>query len=54
MHAVGHGKSGGERVYIEDFDTYVRDVINHVKEYKESYPEKPCFLMGFSMVTSSC
>ena len=24
----------GKRVYIEDFDTYVCDVINHVKEYK--------------------
>ena len=47
---VGHGRSGGEKVYIEDFSVYVHDVINHVKDFKASYPEIPCFLIGHSMV----
>ena len=49
---MGHGKSEGDRVHIEDFDTYVLDVINHVKDVKLSYPEIPCFLMGHSMVSA--
>jgi len=48
--AVGHGKSGGERVYIEDFSVYVRDVIKHIQDLKVQYPEVPIFLMGHSMV----
>ena len=48
---MGHGRSEGDRVHIEDFNTYVLDVINHVKDMKLSYPGIPCFLMGHSMVS---
>lgn len=48
---VGHGKSGGERVYLNGFTTYVMDVVSHVKDFKLCYPEVPCFLMGHSMVS---
>ena len=48
--AVGHGRSGGERVHIDNFSTYVKDVINHIKDLKETYPGVPGFLMGHSMV----
>ena len=51
MYAVGHGRSGGERVYIEGFNTYVQDVISHVEDFKLSYDGIPCFLMGHSMVS---
>lgn len=47
---VGHGRSGGERVYIEDFSVYVRDVINHVEDLKSANPGVPIFIMGHSMV----
>ena len=47
---VGHGRSGGERVYIEDFSVYVRDIINHVQDLKAAYTGLPFFLMGHSMV----
>ena len=48
---MGHGRSEGVRAYIEDFNTYVLDVINHVRDMKSSYPGIPCFLMGHSMVS---
>lgn len=47
---VGHGKSGGERAYIEDFNVYITDVVNHVKDLKATYSGIPIFLMGHSMV----
>lgn len=46
---VGHGKSLGDRVHINDFNTYVQDIINHVKDVKKAYSTVPCFLMGHSM-----
>ena len=48
---MGHGRSEGERVYVEDFNTYALDVINHVKDVKLFYPGIPCFLMGHSLVS---
>ena len=47
---MGHGRSGGERVYIEDFSVYVRDVISHVQDLKAAHAGLPFFLMGHSMV----
>ena len=49
--SVGHGKSEGDRVYVETFDTYVLDVIQHVEKMKQEYPDIPCLLMGHSMVS---
>lgn len=47
---VGHGRSEGERVYIETIDTYVQDVIQHILVMKQRHPGLPCMLMGHSMV----
>ena len=48
---VGHGRSEGDRVHVEDVDTYVQDAIRHVELMKNKYPHLPCILMGHSMVT---
>ena len=47
---VGHGKSSGEKVFIEDFQIYVRDVIGHIELLKSKYTNIPLFLLGHSMV----
>jgi len=47
---VGHGKSSGERVLIDDFQIYVRDVIQHIELLKAKYTDIPLFLWGHSMV----
>jgi len=47
--AVGHGRSEGDRVHVETFNTYTADVIQHVERKKEEYPDVPCLLMGHSM-----
>jgi len=48
---VGHGKSSGERVQIEDFQKYVRDVIQHIELLKAKYTNIPLFLFGHGMVS---
>lgn len=48
---VGHGKSEGDRVHIEDFQIYVRDVIQHIGILKAKYGDVPFFLFGHSMVS---
>jgi len=50
IHTVGHGKSDGDRVHIDDFQIYVRDVIQHIELLKTTYTDIPIFLMGHSMV----
>ena len=52
--SVGHGRSEGERVHVETFDTYVQDVIQHVERMKQEHPDVPCLLMGHSMVSTHC
>ena len=47
---VGHGKSDGDRVHIDDFQIYVRDVVQHIELLKAKYTDIPVFLMGHSMV----
>ncbi|XP_065916460.1 monoglyceride lipase-like [Dysidea avara] len=47
---VGHGKSDGDRVHIEDVQIYVRDVIQHIEIVKAKYSSDiPFFIMGHSM-----
>ena len=50
---VGHGRSEGERVHVEDVDSYVQDVIRHVEHMKGEYPNLPCILLGHSMASCS-
>ena len=52
--SVGHGRSEGDRVHVETFDTYVQDVIQHVERMKQEHPDVPCLLMGHSMVSIYC
>jgi len=47
---VGHGNSDGDRIHIDDYHTYVADVIQHV-ELK--HPNLPLFIYGESMVSSA-
>ena len=51
LFIVGHGKSDGDRVHIEDFQIYVRDVIQHIEMLKAEYGNIPFFLLGHSMVS---
>ena len=47
---VGHGRSGGERVMINTFDTFIDDVFTHLDEVKKEYPDIPVHVFGHSMV----
>ena len=49
LFVVGHGKSDGDRVHIEDFQIYVRDVIQHIEMLKAKYGSIASFLFGLSM-----
>eukprot|EP00118_Oscarella_pearsei_P026177 m.309552 g.309552 ORF g.309552 m.309552 type:complete len:287 (+) comp46916_c0_seq1:46-906(+) len=46
---VGHGRSEGTRVDIEDFHHYIQDVLEHINQVKAEYPDIPLFLFGQSM-----
>ena len=46
---VGHGASEGKRVYIDNVDHYVDDVIHHCMEMQEKHQDLPLFLVGHSM-----
>ena len=48
---VGHGKSDGDRIHIDDFKIYVRDVIQHIELLKAKHPRLPVFIIGESMVS---
>ena len=53
LFIVGHGKSDGDRVHIEDFQIYVRDVIQHIEMLKAEYGNIPFFLLGHSKVSQT-
>jgi len=46
---IGHGHSGGERIHIDHFDTYVQDALELIKAKKDDYPGKRMILFGHSM-----
>jgi alpha-beta hydrolase superfamily lysophospholipase len=46
---VGHGRSDGERVLIEDFEPVVGDVHRVVEQAQQAYPNLPVVLVGHSM-----
>ena len=52
MFVVGHGRSEGEPVYVDDIQVYVRDVRQHITEVTVDYPDVPLFIVGYSMVSA--
>lgn len=49
--SVGHGQSEGERAHVLSFSDYVQDVLLHVDQVKNKFPDTPIFLVGHSMVS---
>ncbi len=47
--SVGHGQSEGERMDIQNFQIYIRDVLQHIDIMKGRY-KLPVFIIGHSMV----
>lgn len=45
----GHGRSSGEKVYVNNFKTYVSVIKEAVYRIKRLYPKRPLFLLGHSM-----
>ncbi|MCG8472792.1 MAG: lysophospholipase [Desulfobacterales bacterium] len=45
----GHGRSGGERGYLEDFTRFLDDADILVEKAKKEVPEVPVFMLGHSM-----
>jgi len=46
---LGHGKSGGERVLVPDFDAVVADVDHVVVDAHQAWPDLPIVMIGHSM-----
>ncbi len=46
---IGHGKSDGERVYVERFQDYTKTLKKYFDMIREWQPERPIFLIGHSM-----
>lgn len=46
---AGHGRSSGSRVYVEDVDDYVSDVLQHTADVKANNKGIPTFIYGHSM-----
>ncbi|XP_046570972.1 monoglyceride lipase-like isoform X1 [Haliotis rubra] len=46
---IGHGQSEGDRVHIDHFSQYTRDVFHHIELIQEKFPAVPVFLIGHSM-----
>jgi len=45
----GHGKSGGDRGYVEDYMDYIKDTNSIVIRAREENPTLPIFMLGHSM-----
>lgn len=46
---LGHGRSGGERVLVQDFETVVADLHTADLEARDRWPGLPVILIGHSM-----
>ncbi|XP_041348607.1 monoglyceride lipase-like [Gigantopelta aegis] len=46
---IGHGQSEGDRVHINNFKQYTRDVFYHVELKKKKFSNIPVFMIGHSM-----
>ena len=45
----GHGKTEGKRGHIPCCDTVMHDIVDHLKQADEHYPNMPVYLYGQSM-----
>lgn len=45
----GHGRSGGDRVWVRSFDEYVHDLDQFLALVRAREPGRPLFLVGHSM-----
>jgi lysophospholipase len=45
----GHGRSGGERVTVKDFDAFTADLRSYFEQVRAQHPSLPIFLYGHSM-----
>ncbi|MDI6619406.1 MAG: lysophospholipase [Clostridiales bacterium] len=45
----GHGKSGGKRGYVDDFNDFILDADKVVELARTEYPKLPVFMFGHSM-----
>ena len=48
---VGHGRSGGDRGHIDSIESYVTDVVNHIKDTRAEFSDPPLFLFGLANVS---
>jgi alpha-beta hydrolase superfamily lysophospholipase len=46
---IGHGKSEGERAFIEQYEDFSVTLMAYYKMVKAEQPDKPIFLLGHSM-----
>lgn len=46
---TGHGKSGGEREFVKQFDDYTDTLTSYLQMVKAEQTGKPLFLLGHSM-----
>ncbi len=46
---IGHGKSEGKRVYVEQFQDFTKTLKIYFDSIQEKQPETPIFLIGHSM-----
>lgn len=45
----GHGKSPGQRCYVDSFSRYTEDLAAFLEIVRSRHPEKPLFLLGHSV-----
>ena len=45
----GHGKSAGEKAFVEDFEYFIKDLAHLISYLKEKYGAKRIILFGHSM-----
>lgn len=50
----GHGRSGGERCFVEDFPEYLEDLDVFLERVRERIPGKPLFFFGHGMGGTVC
>ena len=46
---IGHGKSGGPRVYVDRFEDFTETVKRFLDQVRTRQPDPPLFLVGHSM-----